>query len=165
MFRSSIILTAIFLMLLVFIVYQNNLSKRNSLLGIGTEHLIEISISYGSDPKEIMLKRINSDWFLNDKKIKELSGIRSILSTLRDLKLEELGPFSDNDELIKYGLDIPLVKLGLRNEKGQELNLYIGDKSPIGNKRYGLNKNNNTVITLDDIYDILIIKEQDLFKE
>jgi hypothetical protein len=141
------------------------MSKKASFLGVGLEDLVEITLSYGTDPKEMILNRLESDWFLGDKKIKDPSKINLILAALRDLRLEDLTPIKDDDELIKYGLDIPLVKLGLRDKNGKNASLYIGDKSPVGDKRYGLTKNNNTAVTLDDIYDILLVKEQDLVKE
>ena len=72
MFRSSLILTIIFIILAGFIIYQNSLSKQDGLLDIDVESIDLISISYGGVSKEIILKKTGSSWFLLDKKIKKL---------------------------------------------------------------------------------------------
>ena len=165
MFRSSLILTVIFIILAGFIIYQNNLSKQDGLLDIDVDSVDLISISYGGVSKEIILKKTGSEWFLLDKKIKNIEKVYSIIRDLDGLTFNNLGLIKSNDDLIKYGLDIPVLKIMLRDKKGKECSLYLGDKSPVKDLRYGLVKNSNSIVTLEDIYDILVFKEKDFFKE
>ena len=165
MFRSSLILAIIFVILVGFIIYQNNLSKQEGLLDIDVDSIDLIRISYGGVSKEIILKRTGSAWFLLDKKIKNIEKVYSIIRDLDGLTFNNLGLIKNDDDLIKYGLDIPVLKIMLRDKKGKECSLYLGDKSPVKDLRYGLVKNSNSIVTLEDIYDILVFKEKDFFKE
>jgi hypothetical protein len=170
MFKSSLILFFIFCLLLSFIIYQNKIAKKNKIEELQIDQVNKIILSYGnntevSDIEELVLKKEKSDWILNDKKIKNISKIKSILNYINELELKNLDTYKSDEELIKYGLDVPLVKLALFDKKGANFTLYLGDKSPVGGLRYGLVKNSNTIVTFEDIYDILLVNKEDLFKE
>jgi len=139
-FRSTIILIVLLLGLGAYVYWveypkAQEEAKKKTLVDFKADDATEVSLSYAD--REIALKKVDDNWRLTKplETLADATTVKNLINAIAECEVKKEVTDASAD-LSQYGLDKPLVTIGVKVKDKQLPAILVGKNTPIGASTY-----------------------------